>query len=190
MRDLNFFNSFIKDKKSKNKIVSVLLIAIIVIFGAAISSVVYLEILISSERSGIETNNKLLSSKSVSKIEENLNNGEEQARALTEFLSQVKSAKEYIDKSTDITTKEILSIFNSLPENVSISSFVSNTGQVSMQCETGDRKGVASTISNLKKLGLEEVYVPSIVTVEKDGTLKYRFMVSGKIREGENNEYD
>ncbi|WBW99586.1 hypothetical protein [Oceanirhabdus sp. W0125-5] len=190
MRDLNFFNSFIEDKKNKNRIVSVLLIVIIVIFGAAISSIVYLEILISSEKASIERNNKLLSSKSLSNIEENLTAGEEEARALNEFLLQVNCAKEYIDNSSNITTKEILGIFNSLPENVSVKSFICNREVVSLQCETVDRKGVASTIKNLKELGLEDVYVPSIVSVKKDGTTDYSFMISGKIREGENNEYD
>lgn len=190
MRDLNFFNSIIQEKKSKNKIISVLLVVIIVAFGAAISSVVYIELLISSEVTSIEKNNELLSKNTVSKLEEKINKDDQQIRALEEFLSQVKSAKEYIDKSNNITTEEILSIFNSLPENVSISSFVCNSGQISMQCETADRKGVASIISNLKELGLEEVYVPSIVTSEKDGTVKYRFMISGKIRDGENNEYE
>ena len=190
MRDLNFFDSIIQEKKSKNKIISVLLVVIIVAFGAAISSVVYLEMLISREVSIIERNNGLLSTKTVSKIEEKINKDEQQITALEEFLSQVKSAKKYIDKSNNITTEEILSIFNSLPDNVSISSFVCNSGQISMQCETTDRKGVASIISNLKKLGIEEVYVPSIVTAEKDGAVKYRFMISGKIRAGENNEHE
>lgn len=50
MRDLNFFNGFIEDKKKKNKIITILFAVILVTFVSAFGSIAYLEIMVNIQK--------------------------------------------------------------------------------------------------------------------------------------------
>ncbi|MCM1990570.1 PilN domain-containing protein [Oceanirhabdus seepicola] len=188
MNDLNFFYEFIEEKRNKNISITLSLFAVLFILGGVVSSVFYLERDIYREKVNIDNHNKMLRSTQVSKLDSNFKSISENERVLKESLTQIQSIKAYVAGLNKITTHGIVRIFNAIPKNVSISSFEYNQKQLSMDCESSDRKGVASTINNLKGVGLKEVNVPSIVAVDNDGVTTYRFSISAKIEEMKNHE--
>ncbi|WBW96148.1 PilN domain-containing protein [Oceanirhabdus sp. W0125-5] len=194
MNDLNFFYGFIEEKRKKTRILSITSLLIIFFLGTAASLVLYLDRDIYSEKMKIQMQSKMVNTTMWSGFEENLNEkfrdnikGE---RTLEESLLQVKNIKEHIASVNKITTKGLMSMFKVLPQNVSISSLKVKEGNFSMECRSLDRKGVASTINNLKAVGFKEVSVPSIVAEENEGVTSYRFAISGWLQEGKTHEND
>ncbi len=190
MNDLNFFYEFNQEKRKRTISITVFLFAILVVFGGAMISVLYLDKYISNEKMKIDKQNKIVISNKRIKLESDFEDISVEERRLQQSLTQIQSIRAYVAGLNKITTEKILRVFNELPKNVNISSFECNQGGVSMECESLDRRGVASTINNLKRLGLEEVYVPSIVTLDNEGVTTYRFCISAKMQEEKNHEND
>ena len=190
MGDLNFFYQFNQEKRKKTRRVTLLLCSLLVALGSGISLVFYLDGYVSKEKSDIYKYNKQLSSTNGIKEEQNFHIINEEEKRLKESLAQVQSIKEYVSGLNKVTTENILCIFNALPKNVIIYSFEWTQGLISMECESTDRKGVSSTINNLKEIGFKEVNVPSIVAVDNEKVTTYKFHISGKTQEGKNHEDD
>lgn len=188
MSDLNFFYELNLERRNKTRIITLLLCIIIVVLGSTVSSLFYLDRYIYREKVDIENQNKQLSSNNRIKEEHNFQRISEEEKRLKESLEQIQKIKAYVSDLNKVTTQGILRIFNTLPENVSISSFEWTKGVLSMECESVDRRGVSSTINNLKEMGVKEINIPSIVAVENEEVTIYRFHISGKINGGENNE--
>ncbi len=184
MRDLNFFNGFIEDKKKKNKIITILFAVILVTFVSAFGSIAYLEIMVNIQKKGIEENNKLLASKVIKKQEEALEESIQQLREMNEFKDQVNSLVSFIENSSNVSTGNMIRIFNALPENVKITSFSFGEGSFSMQCKSNTPLDVYSAVRNLKAIGVKKVNFSTITTADEDGNDVQRFHLKGEISGG------
>jgi len=190
MGDLNFFYGFVQEKRARNRLIMLLLFAILVVLGGAGSIVLHLERELSKGKVNIHKQKEIIRSTKAIEMESNSQEVSEEERRIKASLKEIESIREYVSGLNKITTHEIMKIFNALPKNMNISSFECNQGQLSMECESFDRKGVATTINNLKGVGLKEVYVPSIVTVDSEGVTTYRFFVSANLQEAKKSECD
>lgn len=108
----------------------------------------------------------------------------QQLREMNEFKDQVNSLVSFIENSSNVSTGNMIRIFNALPENVKITSFSFGEGSFSMQCKSNTPLDVYSAVRNLKAIGVKKVNFSTITTADEDGNDVQRFHLKGEISGG------
>lgn len=179
LRDVNFFEPFIKQQRvgiKKNMSVYIIIIIIGMVIG---TSYVLVTQKINEIKDEISTKESMLNSEKSMKLEEEINLNQESLNALREYYNQVESARNGIMNRDIINSELIDEIYSTIPKEVGFTSFSITDNSFQMQCQSSKRDKVGTFIYNLKNLEfVKKVYTPSITESEVQGETMYSFSVS------------
>lgn len=163
MRDLNFFESYnIKKDKSLNKDLILYGLAIIVVLGMIIYSIINLVVINNLNAEASILKQQVEARKSNIKINEILEK-EKEIGEFREKFEQLKQLDDFIN-SQDIINEYLLdSITVRVPENVFLNSMIFNTNLITLDGVAKDKKSISDFEHKLGEIDyFKEIFIPAI----------------------------
>ncbi|MCY6484582.1 PilN domain-containing protein [Clostridium aestuarii] len=169
MRDYNFFEPFLKERKNTGlKLIYGGIVASLIV-GIMAVTYLYQIFEIRGLENDIKVQKQTINSPKLKEIAIKRNKTQKKLDILKKYSNQVENTNKITIEEDNINTLLIKSISNKLPTEISFQSMIIKDNNISIQGTSQNRTAIAELIHNLKSTDeFNEVYVGGISNLEKE----------------------
>lgn len=190
MRDYNFFEFLVEEKKTTElRFVYVGIITSIIVGAMVVTYLVNVFKIRDLENSVYEAQ-AIVSSPEFTIANKEKNRDSEKLKLLNNYYTSVADLNTSISNEDYINTELIKTISSVVPQNISFQNVSIASRIITMTGAASSRVAIAELQYNLKALGIfEDIYVPNVSSnFQDDASYSFNFNISFKLKEGHDNE--
>lgn len=183
MKDLNFFNKYIQEKKEasrKSMIIFSIVIAAILLIGGSYAAIEWTMLGI---RMDISDMTKYINSAEIHEKQQKVNELKSKIEVMGKYKSELENATNKINEKSIIGSKLIIDMNNVFPKNIILDTVSYTSGGVLLEGKALNRIEIAMLAKNLDSLGM--FFSVNTMNIQKktDVTPAFAFQIDCKFKD-------